>query len=469
MIRLVLFLCMVSTSALAADYCDMDTALASYKSAVQRKKIGDEEGAHKIFKDLAEASIAPAQRHLAQYYLEESREDMALEKAIMWSQLAAWGGDEDAQLIAKQAVEASRHQVSEIGLTWARDWRPVKPDCVVADLSKKNDDDFKTVSRYPVIRAENLDEDVFASFSIQLNEALRIVDQVAPYFSPLVELIPAFEIIPGEGADRFIQWDEDNDWVQISAAYLKDQSARQLSYSLVLTVQRRLFEKMKDAQFVDQISGNYGPVKFYGSLYGDVKTKKFLKLFHDAFKMARKLPVVLRDKVNSIDEIYYMPPSRYHFSRLPSKDVFASYDYKRSRPEKRMITVSHKIAFEDAAQIKLPINHPFPKPRNNTIIEGYKGQVDGKDREEAILKALEGELSAVQSLFSKKTSKHKEMIDAWDESGPDGINKLYCAATYDQMKAAIFLNIPANKVSRTVKMKGCKKARAAWQAHRNKK
>ena len=85
----------------ANEFCDMDTALSAYKAAYNRKKFGNVESAQKTFLKLGNAGIAPAQRHVAEYYLEESREDMALENAIMWSQLAAWGGDDKAKDIVK--------------------------------------------------------------------------------------------------------------------------------------------------------------------------------------------------------------------------------------------------------------------------------------------------------------------------------------------------------------------------------
>ncbi|WP_135077599.1 hypothetical protein [Terasakiella sp. SH-1] len=466
MIRLLFLLGLVifALPAQARDFCDMNTMLASYKAAYNRKKLGDLDGAHHSFLKLAKAAIAPAQRHVAQYYFEESREDMALEKAIMWAQLAAWGGDDKAQKLQEQAVESARYRVSEAGLRWANDWRPEETSCFNGTLSEQ-DDDLQAVGRFPVVRHEELDEEVFAAFVTRLNEAVAIVPKVAPYFTPLLDLIPAFHVIEGEGSDRFIQWDEDRDWLTISAGYLGDLSARQLSYSLILAVQRRLFSLIKDAKFEDQIGTNYGAIKLYGSLYGDVKTKRFLKELHEAIKTARLLPVVLRDKVNYLNEIHYMPPSRYQRSRYSNSKHFAIYDHKRSKPEKRIMMVMQKMAFEETDQLVLELVRAGHQAQQHTWIEGLSAQVDGKGRENAILKALEGDMEAAAKAFTRSTTKRKKEVEDWERLGPDGIKALYCDTVFYQTKAAIALKIHENRFSRTVKMNNCTKARKAWRAY----
>lgn len=470
MIRVLVFIgLLMSVPAQAADFCDMNTTLASYSAAFKRKARGDVENAFQSFKKMAEAAVAPAQRHVAQYYLEESHEDMAIEKGIMWAQLAAWGGDLDAQKILKSAIAASRYSVVDMGRAWARDWRPQKQDCYGSAQTKTDDTDSAAVGRFPIIRSDGVSDEDFVKFGLRLQEALLIVDQTAPYFSSLVELIPAFEVIPGEGSDRYIQWEEDKDWVQVSIGYLHDDTVRQLSYALVLAVQRHLFDKIDDATFVDQISGRYGPIKIYGSLYGDTKSREFVDLFQKAIKHARELPLVLRDKVNFLDEIYYMPPSRYHVSSLSNHNIFASYDYKRSKPNKRMMLVWKKLAFEDEDQIVLELVKMGAQAQQQAMIEGMRGKMEGKKREDAILKALEGDMSAVQNMFTKQASKQKDLLDEWQQKGPDGIEKLYCEAVYAQVQAAVALKMGQLRVSRAINFKGCKKARAAWRTYLNNK
>ena len=456
-------LCLFPISAEATDYCDVETALASYKTAMKRQALGDVEAAHKIFLDLAEQAIAPAQRHVAEYYLEESRDDSALENAIMWSQLAAWGGDLKAQQIVQRVIDSASHSVEKVGRDWATYWKPQQPDCTVPTHKDEGDDDFKTIGRFPVVRHEDVDEETFITFTERLREAVEIVDQTAPYFSSLIQLIPAFEIVEGKGTDRFVYWDEESGILQLSSGYLQDQTARQLSYMLVLSVQRHLFDNIKDAKFVDQIADAYGPVKIIGSLYGDVKTKRFISLFKDALKLAHKLPIVFYDKVNNLDEIYYMPPSRYHVSRLPSEKAYAVYDHKRSASDRRMAVFYHKVGFENAGEILIELVRLGTQAQQHMIIDSYRNKIGGKKREDAILKALEGNLDAAQSIFTQKASKQKELIEQWDEKGPDGIKRFYCEAVFSQIKAAIALNLEPNRVSRMVKMKNCKKAREAWK------
>ncbi len=459
----------IQQTAQANSFCDMDTALAAYKAAYNREKRGDLKGAFRTFEKLAQAGVAAAQRHVATFYLEESRDKMALEKAIMWSQLAAWGGDRDSEGIVKRAVDAARYQVAETGLSWARDWRPQAADCDVSGNGKQADDDFQVAGRFPVIRQEKVDEDLFAAFVTRLQAAIENVDQVAPYFAPLVELIPAFEVIEGKEADRYIAWDEDNDWVQVSSGFLQDDTARQLAYSLILTVQRRLFAGLKDAEFHDQIATHYGKIKIFGSLYGDVETKRFLGLMSEAIKEARNLPLVLRDKVNFLDEIYYMPPSKYHRKRFLSKQPFAVYDDKRSHGDKRMMIVTHEIAFETPKQLILELVRVGDLAQQHAQIEGVRGQAEGKQREQAILKALEGNLVDLNKAFSRQMEKNQELVKQWDEKGPDGIKEVYCASVFSQAKAAIALKVNPIEVSRTVEFRNCKKARKAWQSYRSEK
>lgn len=454
--------------ALAVEFCDMQSVVATYKAALHRKKYGDVESAHKTFLKLAHAAVAPAQRHVAEYFLEEARGDMALEKAIMWSQLATWGGDAAAQDIVKRAVDSARHQVANTGLAWAKDWRPSKADCGLGAGEQQKGDDFQVVGRFPIIRHEKLDEDIFAAFATRLGEAFSEVEAVAPYFAPLVQLIPALEILPsGEGSDRFIQWGEENEWVQVSASFLHDQSPRQLAYSLVLAAQRHLFAKLDDAEFQDQIATRYGKIKIYGSLYGDVKTKEFLSQMSEAIKQARELPVILRDKVNFLDEIHYMPPSRYHDRRFPDSKLFATYDYRRSHPEKRMMVVTHEIAFQTVEELILELVRVGELAQEHVRIEGMKGQVNSKKREDAILQALQGNLKKMEEAFTGQTAKKQESVTAWEANGPDAVTKVYCESVYAQVKAAIALKMDAISASQTIKFRNCAKARKVWRDYRS--
>ncbi len=455
--------CLISSASLAADYCDLDTALAAYNSAIKRQKLGDVEAAHKTFLELADHAVAPAQRHVAKYYLEESRDQNALENAVMWAQLAVWGGDQEAGQIFKRLVETSRYEVEQTGQDWARYWKPRQPDCRTPSTEDKGDDDFRTIGRFPVIRHEDLDEETFARVVTRLSEALETVDQVAPYFSSLVQLIPAFEIIHGEGTDRHIDWDANDGVLKISSGYFNDKTARQLSYSLALAVQRLLFAKIKDATFVDQIAVTFGSIKVYGSLYGDVKTKRFLKLAKDALKLSHKLPTVFYDQVKNLDEIHYMPPSRYHLSSLPYHDAFSHYDHMRSSPDRRMVVVNHKIGFESAEDLLLDLVKLGTQAQQHAVIDQLRAQVGGDRREDAILKALEGQMDEAKAIFSQNASRQKKLIDSWDEFGPEGIARFYCDAVYNQVKAAIVMKLQSNKVNRMVKFRECKKARDAWR------
>lgn len=452
----------------ASGFCDLDTVLASYKAAYKQKKYGDIDRAHKNFLKLAEAGVAPAQRHVARYYLEESREDMALEKAVMWAQLAAWGGDLDAREMVKPVVQSVRYKVAETGMNWAKNWRPTRPNCYDGpNASKKEVKDVQVVGRYPIIRHEDVSEDVFVAFATRLKGAIDSVGDVAPYFAPLAQLIPAFEVLDGEGSDRYIRWQSENGWVQVSTGFLEDRSPRQLAYNLVLVVQRHLYGEISDAEFYDQISTRYGKIKIFGSLYGDVETPRFLSEVTEAIKQARELPVVLRDKVNFLDEIYYMPPSRYHHSRFPSTKLFSTYDHQRSQPQKRMMVVSHELAFQTPQQLILELVRAGEIAQQHSRIEALNGQVNGKARENAILEALQGDPIKVQEAFRANTAKSQKIVEQWEEKGPDNIERIYCASVYSQVKAAIALKMEPIHVTQSIKFKGCREARKAWREYRS--
>lgn len=452
----------------ANGFCDMETALSAYKSALQRKKLGDEEVAFKQFMPLAKMGLAPAQRHVAQYYLEESREDMAIEKGILWAQLATWGGDEEASRILKSAVQSSRYAVVDTAMAWSKDWRASKPDCAVSPTSSDVADGFTVVGRYPVVRQDNVDEDDFVKLGLRLEEALLIVEQVAPYFYPLVELIPAIEVIYGEETDRLIQWSDEQGWVQVSSGYLGDRTARQLSYALVLAMQRHIFERIEDAEFADPIAGTYGAIKIFGALYGDAKNDRFISLFQEAIKNARDLPVVMRDKVNLVDEIHYMLPSRYHNTRLTQNKRLSLYDYQRSTPDARRMMVVKKVSFEEPNDLLLELVRIGTQIQQHTMIEGMRGKSDSKKREDAILRALQGDMSAAKDAFGKTSEDQQAMVREWDAKGPDGIDKFYCESVFWQAKAAVLLEMSPIRVTRNVNFNGCKKARTLWSEYRNK-
>lgn len=457
----------VSGQVLASGFCDLDTVLASYKAAYKQKKYGDIDRAHKNFLKLAEAGVAPAQRHVARYFLEESRQDMALEKAVMWTQLAAWGGDQDAREMVKRVVQSVRYKVAETGLNWAKNWRPARPDCYDGQRANKEVEGVQVVGRFPIIRHEDVSEDVFAAFATRLKEAIDNVEEVAPFFAPLAQLIPAFEVLEGGGSDRYIRWQAENGWVQVSTGFLQDRTPRQLAYSLVLVVQRHLYGEISDVEFYDQISTRYGKIKIFGSLYGDVETPRFLSAMTEAVKEARELPVVLRDKVNFLDEIHYMPPSRYHHSRFPSTKLFSTYDHQRSKPQKRMMIVSHELAFQTPGQLILELVRAGELAQQHRRIEALNGQVNGKARENAILEALQGDPEKVQEAFRANTAKSQKIVEQWQQKGPDNVERIYCASVYSQVKAAIALKMEPIHVTQTIKFKGCREARKAWRAYRS--
>lgn len=445
----------------------MDTALASYKAAVKRKNIDDHEGALGPFTSLAELGVAPAQRQLAEYYLEESRDRDALEKAAMWAQLSAWGGDRDGQKMVQQLSATLRDQIGQDAQILAEEWLPVKPLCGVAPSGEQDDADLKMVDRFPLYRGAGIEDEIFQAFQVKLSAALGTVEQVASRLSPLVDLIPAFEVIKGVGTDRFMNWDDATGYLQISSAYLNDVSERQLAYALVLSVQRTLYSKIRRAVFLDPIGLGVGSFSLYGSLYGDVKTKRFLSLFQKALIMSNKLPIVLHDMVHSLDEIYYMPGSRYHKTRLTGSKEFAEYDYKRSNTKRRMAVVFKRLNFETAPEILLQLVRLGYYAQQHGVIEGYRNQTEGKSKEDMILKALEGNGMSAAALFNQGTTKKKNLMKSWDKDGPSGDKKIVCDAVFAQVKAAIALKIQGTIVSRSVKMQPCTKARTAWNKYRS--
>jgi len=452
----------------ASGFCDLDTVLASYRAAYKQEKYGDIDRAHKNFLRLAEAGVAPAQRHVARYFLEESHEDMALEKAVMWAQLAAWGGDQDAREMVKRITQSVRYKVAETGLNWANNWRPTRQNCFGGESSSKKEvEDVQVVGRFPIIRHEDVSEDLFAAFATRLKAAIDSVENVAPYFAPLAQLIPAFEVLEGAQTDRYIRWQAENGWVQVSTGFLQDRTPRQLAYNLVLVVQRHLYDEISDTQFYDQISTRYGKIKIFGSLYGDVETPRFLNEMSEAIKEARELPVVLRDKVNFLDEIYYMPPSRYHHSRFPSTKLFSTYDHKRSQPQKRMMIVSHELAFQTPQQLILELVRVGELAQRHSQIEALNGQVNGKARENAILEALQGDPKKVQEAFRANTAQNQKIVEQWQQKGPDNVERIYCASVYSQVKAAIAMKMEPIHVTQSIKFKGCREARKAWQEYRS--
>lgn len=466
---LIFVLFLYSASVFAGNYCDVDTALASYKAAVKRKNIGDHEGAFGPFMSLAELGMAPAQRQLAEYYLEESRAENALEQGAMWAQLSAWGGDREGQEIVKRLASTLRDATGNKALVLAKEWLPVKPLCGVAPNVEQDDVDLKMAGRFPLYRGDNVEGDVFNNFTIKISQALKNIDKVAPQLSPLVDLIPAFEVVAGVGSDRFMSWDETSGRLLISSSYLNDLSERQLAYALVLSVQRAIYSKIKRAVFLDPIALNVGNFSLYGSLYGDAKTQRFLSLFQKALLLSYKLPVVLHDMVYSLNEIHYMPGSRYHKSRLSTSKEFAEYDYKRSTPSRRMAIVFKRLNFETTEEILLQLVRLGYYAQQHALIEGYRNDTEGKSKEEMILKALEGNGMSAAALFNQGTASKKDLVEAWDKDGPAKDKKIACAAVYAQVKAAMTLKIQGSIVSRSVKLQPCTKARVAWNKYRSRK
>jgi len=464
---LTLVLYLFSASAFAGNYCDVDSALASYKAAVKRKNIGDHEGAFTPFMSLAELGMAPAQRQLAEYYLEESRVENALEQGAMWAQLSAWGGDREGQEIVKRLSSTLRDNTGNKALVLAQEWMPIKPLCGVAPSVEQDDADLKMAGRFALYRGDNVEDETFNLFAIKLSEALKSIDKVAPQLSPLVDLIPAFEVVYGVGSDRFMAWDKTSGRLLVSSAYLNDLGERQLAYALILSVQREVYSKIKRAVFLDPIALNVGSFSLYGSLYGDVKTQRFLSMFKEALLLSNKLPVVLHDMVYSLNEIHYMPGSRYHKSRLSASKEFAEYDHKRSNPSRRMAMVFKRLNFETSEEILLQLVRLGYYAQQHALIEGYRNDTEGKSKEDMILKALEGNGMSAAALFNQGTANKKDLVEAWDKGGPAKDKKMTCAAVYAQVKAAMTLKVQGSIVSRSVKLQPCTKAREAWNKYRS--
>lgn len=453
-------------SGYAKAYCDLETVVADYKVALKRHKIGDIDQAFKQFLPLAQAAVAPAQRYVARYYLEESYEDQAIEKGIMWAQLAAWGGDQEAAQRAKAAIEGARYAVSDKGQAMARNWRSSAFECARGqDFDEETV--FKVVDGVALIKDEKVSDAEALSFALRLQEALILADQVAPYFSPLAQLVSTVRVVQDRFTDRFIEWNEEKGWLDVSLTYRNDETARQLSYALMLAMQRQIFAQVEDAEFVDQVADRYGKVKIYGSLYGDVGTKRFIELVKDAYVAVRDLPVRVRDKINLLDEIHYMPPSRYHRSRLtPDKDV-ARYDVTRSGPERRVGVIGQEITFETPQELALYLVKLGAFAHQNLLIEQYQAELNGEGREDAILKALEGNMQAAQALFSDRLADRQKIVTRWYEKGPSEMAEFQCQAAVDQVKAALALKVQNISVTKIINFKGCKEARTLWQQKRS--
>lgn len=451
----------------AGNYCHIDTALGAYNAALQRKNIGDHEGALSALISLSKLGMAPAQRHLAQYYLKESRDPFALEKAAKWAQLSAWGGDRAGLDMVKEFASSLRHSIGNKAFAQAKEWRPVKSVCPQPLKIENRDDDLKIVLQFPLFRGQGIGDEVFWDFGERLGKSLRLVGQVAPQFSPLVDLIPAFEVVQSKTTERFIFWNDDTARLEISRGYLNDLKNRQLAYGLVLAVQRMIYARIKDGFFLDPIALEVGNVSLYGSLYGDVKTKRFLSMFQEALKGASTLPVALRDQIYSLDQIYYMPPSRYHKKRMNSQRGFALYDHERSSPRKRIAVVYQRMNFKNADDILLELVQLGTFAQHHAMIEGFRQSIEGKGREDQILQALEGKGLSAAHLFNQGMVNKKQRIEAWDKAGPKGDKKLVCTAALAQVKAAIILKIQATSMSKRLKIHTCVKARQAWEKHRS--
>jgi len=234
----------------------------------------------------------------------------------------------------------------------------------------------------------------------------------------------------------------------------------------MLAMQRQIFKEIDEDPFVDQVARRYGKVTIYGSLYGDVGTKRFLSLAEEAYVKVRDLPVSVRDKVNLLDELYYMPPSRYHQSRLTPDQQAVRYDVKRSGPDKRVGVITQEIGFETAEELSLYLVKLGSFAHQNLLIEQYQSELNGKGREEAILKALEGNMQSARALFSDRLSDRKKIVDRWYKDGPSAMRDFYCQAVLDQVKAASALKVANISVTKVVQFNNCKEARDFWRQKR---
>lgn len=441
----------------------MEAVLSAFKLGQERKAFDDQEGAHHIFKGLADIALAPAQREVALYYRDESRDDLALEKAIMWAQLATWGGDHDAAKLVQQLIKASRHKVVEDGLAMAKNWLPFQSHCTIPASSDSVSEDFAVAGHIAIARHENVPVDAFLALADRLNRAFDTAQKVAPKFFPLAQLIPMIEIVPGEGTERFIDWQTKKGRYLVSSTYLLDDSERQLAYGLVLAVQRQIYKSIEGAIFKDPIGLSFGRIEIFGSLYGDVRTQEFLKTVLEAVKLSHELPSVLHDLVYQIDEIYYMPPSRYHHSSFTHFKEFMTYDHKRSGSSRRLVRINHEIGLIDPEGVLLELVKVGHFAREHVRIEGLRNSLEGKMREESLLKALEGKIMEETGLKTNQLQQAKEDVTLWDQKGPTGNPRIVCDAVLAQTKAAMRLKISPLKVSRFVQMKSCKQARTLWQ------
>jgi len=131
------------------------------------------------------------------------------------------------------------------------------------------------------------------------------------------------------------------------------------------------------------------------------------------------------------------------------------------------MVVTHEIAFQTVEELILELVRVGELAQQHVRIEGMKGQVNSKKREDAILQALQGNLKKMEEAFTGQTAKKQESVTAWEANGPDAVTKVYCESVYAQVKAAIALKMDAISASQTIKFRNCAKARKVWRDYRS--
>ncbi len=288
-----------------------------------------------------------------------------------------------------------------------------------------------------------------------IENSLRDIYADTPNGPTLASVAPKIFVRRANRYNRYTGWHmiAQKPTLVVSSSFLLDTDRQFLTKAMTYEMERMSGAfKSKPDPYRRTIDG----ISLVGSIYSDIKNKKFFAIVEKALEMSEKLPPHLQKYIKTVNEIRYNPPSKY-FKKMGGIDgAVAYYNRSLSSPQKRMIFIRRKMLYSSPLDTLLSLAHEGNHALQHQTAEKY------------LINHKRGNLAPNE----------KEFLDAWyrvdrTRAGNQKFVQMFeCEATRTEIDVARSLNVSPNVVENSSYLNVCKKAKrklVKWKNERFKK
>ena len=326
-------------NAQAAMNCSFKNVYADYKAANNASAL----------EPLAKIGFPPALTALAK---KANDPTLATVAGKLWDR-------EGAELSKTLMVGLSQEQ-QMAALKKAQEWRHDLSGCKTAQKATP-----KAISKYSFAygpQVVTLERRIPKKMAPNVLKAMfQALDNIAtaPQGPVLLSLLEELEVRMTNRYNRYVGWQKrgNRNVLVVSASFMLDDSPQFVVQAIAQELVRKSYEMMPGKELADPYVRVIKGKKLVGSIYPDVKNKKFFRTVKRSLEMAESLPESLRKNLNAVDEIRYNPASK-HFTKNGGIDgTVAYFNRTLSSEDNRLIFIRRKMLWSSPLDTLLSLTH----------------------------------------------------------------------------------------------------------------